>query len=62
MSNFNFIKTDFPDLYTDAVEAEKLIWFPRAAWEPSMGRAASCFVTQARRDLHYHAARGNESK
>ena len=24
MSNFNFIKTDFPDLYADAVEAEKL--------------------------------------
>ena len=24
MSNFNFIKTDFPALYTDAVEAEKL--------------------------------------
>jgi len=23
MSNFNFIKTDFPDLYADAVEAEK---------------------------------------
>jgi len=23
MSNFNFIKTDFPDLFTDAVEAEK---------------------------------------
>ena len=24
MSNFNFIKTDFPALYADAVEAEKL--------------------------------------
>jgi type I restriction enzyme R subunit len=24
MTNFSFIKTDFSDLYTDAVEAEKL--------------------------------------
>jgi len=26
MSNFNFINTDFPELYTDAIEAEKLVF------------------------------------
>ena len=26
MSNFNFINTDFPELYTDALEAEKLVF------------------------------------
>ena len=26
MSNFIFIKADFPDLFTDAVEAEQLIF------------------------------------
>ena len=26
MSNFNFINTDFPELYTDVLEAEKLVF------------------------------------
>ncbi len=26
MSNFTFIQLDFPQLYTDAIEAEKLVY------------------------------------
>ncbi len=35
--------------------------FPRAAWEPSADAPASRSVTLARRQLHFHAARGNEN-
>jgi len=38
-----------------------MTWFPRAAWEPSTGRATSCSVTLARRERHSHAPRGNEN-
>ena len=31
MSNFTFIKIDFPDLFTDAVEAEQLIYLSSKA-------------------------------
>jgi hypothetical protein len=31
MSNFTFIEADFPGLYTDALEAEQLTFFPQSS-------------------------------